>query len=93
MAVFEGKTWSEMTEDEHRRFPGDYEAQSTQGSIPAHSDEHLAGSDKGLVMLRRLLARQIRVVQEGGDPEGTGGNNPGFRSRRGTSSNDRADLV
>ena len=72
MAVFEGKTWSEMTDDEHKRFPGDYEAQSTQGSIPAHSDEHLATSDKGVVMLRRLLARQIRVVQEGGAPEGTG---------------------
>lgn len=72
MAVFEGKTWWEMTEDEHKRFPGDYEAQSTQGSIPAHSDEHLATSDKGLVMLRRMLARQIRVVQEGGTPEGAG---------------------
>ncbi len=69
-AVFEGKTWWEMTEDEHKRFPGDYEAQSTQGSIPAHSDEHLATSDKGLVMLRRMLARQIRVVQEGGTPQG-----------------------
>ena len=44
----------------------------TQGSIPAHSDEHLATSDKGVVMLRRLLARQIRVVLEGGAPEGTG---------------------
>lgn len=70
MAVFEGKTWWEMSEDEHKRFPGDYEAQSTQGSIPAHSDEHLATSDKGVVMLRRMIARQIRVVQEGGAPHG-----------------------
>jgi len=72
MAVFEGKTWWEMTEEEHKRFPGDYEAQSSQGSIPAHSDEHLATSDKGLVMLRRMLARQIKIVQEGGTPQGAG---------------------
>jgi len=70
MAVFEGKTWWEMSEDEHKRFPGDYEAQSTQGRIPAHSDEHLATSDKGVVMLRRMITRQIRVVQEGGAPQG-----------------------
>jgi phenylpropionate dioxygenase-like ring-hydroxylating dioxygenase large terminal subunit len=72
MATHEGKTWWEMSEADHKRFPDDYEAQSSQGSIPAHSDEHLASSDKGVVMLRRMLARQIRAVQEGGRPEGTG---------------------
>jgi hypothetical protein len=71
-ATHEGKTWWEMSEEEHKRFPDDYEAQSSQGSIPAHSDEHLATSDKGVVMLRRMLARQIRVVLDGGKPEGAG---------------------
>ena len=72
MATHEGKTWWEMSEQEHKQFPDDYEAQSSQGSIPAHSDEHLATSDKGVVMLRRLLTRQIRAIQEGAVPEGTG---------------------
>lgn len=72
MATHEGKTWWEMREQEHKQFPDDYEAQSSQGSIPAHSDEHLATSDKGVVMLRRLLTRQIKSVQEGAVPEGAG---------------------
>jgi phenylpropionate dioxygenase-like ring-hydroxylating dioxygenase large terminal subunit len=71
-ATHEGKTWWEMSEEEHKRFPDDYEAQSSQGSIPLHSDEHLVSSDKGVVALRRLLAQQIRTVQEGGTPEGAG---------------------
>ena len=71
-ATHEGKTWWEMSEAEHKLFPDDYEAQSSQGSIPKHSDEHLASSDKGVVALRRMLAQQIRAVQDGGHPEGTG---------------------
>jgi phenylpropionate dioxygenase-like ring-hydroxylating dioxygenase large terminal subunit len=70
IATHEGKTWWEMSEDEHQRFPDDFEAQSGQGSIPFHSEEHLATTDKGVVMLRRLLAKQIQVVQDGGDPLG-----------------------
>jgi phenylpropionate dioxygenase-like ring-hydroxylating dioxygenase large terminal subunit len=70
MATHEGKTWWEMSEEEHKRHPDDYEAQSSQGSIPAHSDEHLATSDKGIVMLRRMLAQQIRAVQDGSTPVG-----------------------
>ena len=30
----------------------------------------VAGSDKGVVMLRRLLKQQIQIVAEGGDPLG-----------------------
>jgi hypothetical protein len=70
MATHDGKTWWEMSEAEHKKNPDDYEAQSSQGAIPAHSDEHLATSDKGVVMLRRMLAQQIRTVQEGGNPLG-----------------------
>jgi nitrite reductase/ring-hydroxylating ferredoxin subunit len=65
-----GKLWSELTEEEHRRFPGDYEAQVGQGPITFHSDEHLATTDQGVVMLRRLLQRQLDAVAEGKDPAG-----------------------
>ncbi len=72
MASHDGKIWSEMSADEHQRMPDDYEAQSSQGEIAIHADEHLVTSDKGIVMLRRLLARQIRTVADGGDPIGAG---------------------
>ena len=38
--------------------------------MPAHSEEHLATSDRGIVMLRRLLQRQLDAVQSGRDPAG-----------------------
>ncbi len=65
-----GKLWTEMSEAEHRDFPGDREAMVSQGPITLHSDEHLATSDQGIVMLRRLVKRQIRAVEEGRDPAG-----------------------
>jgi len=65
-----GKKWSEMTIEERQDFPNDYEAQMGQGPISLHSDEHLATSDKGIAMQRRLLTQQIKLVQEGGDPVG-----------------------
>jgi nitrite reductase/ring-hydroxylating ferredoxin subunit len=65
-----GKDWRELTEEEHQRFPGDWEAQTSQGPITFHSDEHLASTDEGIAMLRRLLARQVKIVEEGGDPIG-----------------------
>jgi phenylpropionate dioxygenase-like ring-hydroxylating dioxygenase large terminal subunit len=64
------KKWSTMTEEEHQRFPGDWEAQTGQGPISFHSEENLATSDKGVVMLRRLMKQQIKLVEEGGDPLG-----------------------
>jgi hypothetical protein len=54
-----GKLWEELTSAEHQKFPGDYEAQIGQGPITLHSEEHLATSDKGIGMLRRLLKRQV----------------------------------
>ncbi|MGE4339236.1 MAG: Rieske 2Fe-2S domain-containing protein [Pigmentiphaga sp.] len=72
IANFNGKIWTEMTEEEHRDFPGDYEAQYSQGPITLHSEEHLATSDRGLMMLRRLLRRQIETVEKGGHPLGAG---------------------
>ncbi len=64
------KAWSEMTLEEHQRHPLDYEAQSSQGKITLHSQEHLARSDGGVAMHRRLFKQQCEVVAGGGDPVG-----------------------
>ncbi|MFO1220150.1 MAG: Rieske 2Fe-2S domain-containing protein [Burkholderiaceae bacterium] len=65
-----GKFWWELSEQEHRRFPGDYEAQVSQGPIASHAAEHLRTSDRGIALLRRLLKRQLEIVATGGDPVG-----------------------
>jgi nitrite reductase/ring-hydroxylating ferredoxin subunit len=65
-----GKLWHELSESEHREFPGDYEAQKGQGDITAHSEEHLAASDRGIAMLRRFFTQQIERVARGEDPVG-----------------------
>ena len=65
-----GKLWEELTDEEHRRFPGDYEAQVSQGDIAKHSEEHLASSDRGIVMLRRFLQKQLEAVAQGNAPAG-----------------------
>jgi len=50
--------------------PHDYEAQVGQGAITLHSEERLAASDRGVVMFRRLLRREIEAVQAGRNPLG-----------------------
>lgn len=65
-----GKFWGELTEEEHQRFPGDYEAQTGQGPITLHSEEHFATSDKGIALLRRFLEQQLKAMADGGDPAG-----------------------
>ena len=67
-----GKLWAELTEKEHQRFPGDFEAMAGRGPISLHSDEHLATSDSGIAVLRRLLQRQLDALAEGRDPLGVG---------------------
>ena len=67
-----GKTWFELTPEEHRAMPGDYEAQTSQGAITFHSEEHLRTSDRGIALLRRTLRRQLALVAGGGDPAGAG---------------------
>jgi phenylpropionate dioxygenase-like ring-hydroxylating dioxygenase large terminal subunit len=67
---FKGKLWGQMTEQERQDTPGDFEAQVGQGPISLHSEEHLASSDRGILLQRRMLKAQIRVVAEGGDPVG-----------------------
>ena len=65
-----GKLWEELTDEEHQSFPGDYEAQVSQGEVAKHSQEHLATTDRGIVMLRRLLQEQLDAIKEGRDPSG-----------------------
>jgi hypothetical protein len=69
-STFDGKTWPEMTEQEHQKFPGDYEAQVGQGPITMHSEEHFGQSDRGVLMVRRLIRQQLNAVAEGEDPVG-----------------------
>jgi phenylpropionate dioxygenase-like ring-hydroxylating dioxygenase large terminal subunit len=66
----DGKTWNQMSDEEHQSYPGDFEAQASQGTITLHSEEHLVHSDEGVVMLRRLVLHQIAAVSKGKDPAG-----------------------
>jgi nitrite reductase/ring-hydroxylating ferredoxin subunit len=62
---FEGQDGAETFQDRQRR-PGDYDAQVSQRSIAVHAAEHLASTDRGVAMLRRLLRRGIRAHAESG---------------------------
>ena len=68
---YNGKTWDQLSEAEHQRFPGDTEAQVGQGAITFHSQEHLMSSDQGVSMLRMLLRRQLEAMARGENPAGT----------------------
>ena len=61
---------AERPYEERQRVPGDYDAQSSQRSIARHALEHLGNSDRGIIMLRNMVRRGIRAVQEGEDPKG-----------------------
>ena len=82
--MYNGKTWFELSDEEHQRYPGDYEAQVSQGNITLHSEEHLASSDKGVALFRRKFRQAITDVANGKDPEGIRrGDNPLVRVRTG----------
>lgn len=66
--MYDGKIWPELTEEEHQRFPGDYEAQVGQGAITSHNEERLAGSDRGVSMFRHVFRRQVKTVADGDVP-------------------------
>jgi phenylpropionate dioxygenase-like ring-hydroxylating dioxygenase large terminal subunit len=51
------------TYDERQRVPGDFDAQVSQRSIARHAMEHLTHCDKGVVMLRRLLMREMKQLE------------------------------
>jgi nitrite reductase/ring-hydroxylating ferredoxin subunit len=47
---------------ERQREPGDYDAVVSQGRIANRRAEHLGTTDKGVVLIRRMLANAIRAV-------------------------------
>ena len=58
---------------ERQRFPADFDAQSSQRPIAVHALEHLASTDRGVIMLRRIVRDGIRAVARGEDPPGARG--------------------
>ena len=56
--------------EERQRVPGDYDAQVGQRPIAIHGLEHLATTDRGVIMVRRILREGIEAVQQGQDPKG-----------------------
>ena len=56
---------------ERQRFPADFDAQSSQRTIAVHALENLASTDRGVIMLRRIVRDGIRDVARGRDPYGT----------------------
>jgi phenylpropionate dioxygenase-like ring-hydroxylating dioxygenase large terminal subunit len=56
--------------EEQQRIPGDYEAQVSQRPIAIHALEHLATTDTGVIMYRKLVRRGLRAVRSGEDPKG-----------------------
>ncbi len=65
-----GRRWKDMSPQERREKPGDYEAQVGQGPITFHTDENLRSSDRGIALLRRRLQKQVEEVKAGRDPIG-----------------------
>jgi len=53
-----------------QRAPDDWEAQTSQRSIARHTLEHLATSDRGVVLFRRHLSEAIDAMERGEDPPG-----------------------
>jgi 5,5'-dehydrodivanillate O-demethylase len=67
--VFAG-SWRDQQGDYHL---DNFESQDgmaweTQGAIAPRWGEHLGASDRGIVMFREILQRQIEIVAAGGDP-------------------------
>jgi phenylpropionate dioxygenase-like ring-hydroxylating dioxygenase large terminal subunit len=55
--------------EERQRIPGDYDAQvSIHGGVARHGLEHLASTDRGVIMLRNMIRQGIRATQNGNDP-------------------------
>ncbi len=50
---------------DRQKIPGDYDAMTSQGSVAAHSLEHLGTLDRGVAMFRKLLRDNIRAAQAG----------------------------
>ena len=71
LPVYAGdKSWFDLSDEEHQRYPGDFETQVGQGPITRHSTERLSSSDRGVSMVRRQFKEQVEIVAGGGDPVG-----------------------
>jgi nitrite reductase/ring-hydroxylating ferredoxin subunit len=55
---------------ERQRHPGDYDAQSSQRTVAVHDLEHLASTDRGVIMLRKILRDDIAALERGAPPRG-----------------------
>jgi hypothetical protein len=54
--------------EERQRVPGDWDAQvSIHNGMARHGLEHLASTDRGIIMMRNMLRRGIRAVSAGQD--------------------------
>jgi phenylpropionate dioxygenase-like ring-hydroxylating dioxygenase large terminal subunit len=52
--------------EERQRVPGDYDAQvSIHNGVARHGLEHLASTDRGIIMMRSMIRRGIRAVAQG----------------------------
>src|SRR5205823_12251785 len=56
---------------ERQRHPADFDAQSSQRRVAVHALEHLASTDRGVIMLRKIVREGIQAVARGEDPWGT----------------------
>src|ERR1700736_4898632 len=71
----EGKEWrrgagfgqdASRSYEERQRIPGDYDAQvSIHGGVSRHGLEHLATTDRGIIMMRNMIRQGIRTVRNG----------------------------
>jgi hypothetical protein len=64
-------SYLERSYEERQKKPDDLEAKEGQRPIAIHALEHLAHSDTGIVMLRRLLHEQLKRIEQGFDPVNT----------------------
>jgi hypothetical protein len=53
---------------ERQREPGDYDAIVSQGTVANRGGEHLGTTDKGVILIRRLLSQGIKAVMDGQPP-------------------------
>jgi hypothetical protein len=54
--------------EERQREPGDYDAMVSPGPIVNRAAEHLASTDGGIALFRRMLAQDIARVERGEAP-------------------------
>jgi nitrite reductase/ring-hydroxylating ferredoxin subunit len=54
--------------EERQRQPGDWDAQVAQRPIAVHALEHLSATDRGIIMLRKLVRDGIRATAAGRAP-------------------------